>query len=223
MSKDQKVLQNSRKNELLKEIFESSIDLTVNYGEIGIDTIFDEVVLKEIPVLKTIVSTYKIGKTIRERHFAKKLIVFLKEFHSKEIEQEKLDEFRSRFEEDEKYRDQVMEQIAVFNDRFDDIEKSKVLANLFRSHIHDKMNWACFIEMATCLDRLFPRVLIILKKFGTELNFKLPKGHELDSPDIHAILSAAAILSQERKDHYSFLGSIGHDLYLLGINPEPGE
>ena len=85
-----KEYEEKKSNQISEELVETSMDLTIDYAELTLDTIFDGAILEEIPIIKTIVSTYKIGTSIRERHFAKKLAIFLKEFHANEIDIDKL-------------------------------------------------------------------------------------------------------------------------------------
>lgn len=48
-----------------------------DFMEVGLDTILDDGLLKDIPVINSIISLYKTGMNIRERFLIKKLIVFL--------------------------------------------------------------------------------------------------------------------------------------------------
>ena len=50
--------------------------------EIGIDSLLDDGIWKDIPFISTAVSIYRIGHSIRERHHLKKLAVFLNEIHA---------------------------------------------------------------------------------------------------------------------------------------------
>ncbi len=62
--------------ELEKSILEKPSDLAMEYLEIGLDEITNSEIIKNIPVLKTVVSLFQTGMSIKERHFAKKLMVF---------------------------------------------------------------------------------------------------------------------------------------------------
>ncbi len=208
-------MKNKKQNKLSTELIEPSIDLAIDYSEIALDTIFDEEILEEIPIIKTIVSTYKIGNSIKERHFTKKIALFFKEFYSCSIEETKLTEFREKFSTDEKYRDKVMEQISIYNDRFIDNQKSRILANLFASHIEGKFDWTYYLELSHCLESLSPRTILLLHKMS-EADFRIPFKSELDEPGVLGILNSSGILSSVLDNDYNFQGTIGHDLYLYG-------
>ncbi|MDF4560139.1 hypothetical protein P3494_26935, partial [Vibrio parahaemolyticus] len=48
-------------------------------AEIAIDSVLDDGVLKDIPVVGTAVSLYQTGVAVRERQYVKKLVTFLSE------------------------------------------------------------------------------------------------------------------------------------------------
>lgn len=68
--------------ENLSVAFSDSLEVDIVEGvselaEIGLDSIMDEGMLKEVPFLSTVVSLYKIGTSLKERHNLKKLAIFL--------------------------------------------------------------------------------------------------------------------------------------------------
>ena len=44
-----------------------------DFAEIGLDSVMEDGLLKEIPFLSTAVSVYRIGKSIHERHYWRKI------------------------------------------------------------------------------------------------------------------------------------------------------
>ncbi len=142
---------------LKKEIIYPSIDLTIDYSEIALDSILDnQAFLKEIPILKHIVSIVKIGLGIRERYFIKKLLIFLEEFHKGRIDPEKHEKFKSKFSNNKPYQKNVIDHLMIWIDRFDSEMKSKILSYLFKAHIENKLNWTRFFELSVCIDKLHP-------------------------------------------------------------------
>lgn len=105
-------------NQFSKELLDPSIDLAQDFTEIFIDDLIDNETLKEIPFVKTVVGVIKTGISINQLWFAKKLLTFIKEFNSGHIDPEKLLNFRTKINNDKKYRQKVVEQIMVFNERF---------------------------------------------------------------------------------------------------------
>ena len=135
-------------------LISNNFDNALDYAEIGLDAFVSDEILKEIPIVKTVVGVVKSGLKVKEIIFAKKILTFLKEFHSGKLPKKKFEKFKKEFTTDEKYRAKVMEQIMVFNDTFLQIEKSKVFANLFAAHLNEAYGWDDFVNLSLCLNQL---------------------------------------------------------------------
>jgi len=76
----------SRKLEVEKSLVESiSPDIssnTIELTEVAVDSILDDGLLRDIPIINTLVGIFKVGKTITQRYYIKKIINFLNTFNS---------------------------------------------------------------------------------------------------------------------------------------------
>jgi len=198
----------------LEEGLESSaIDLTIDYAEMALDSFIDNEIVREIPIVKTIVGLIKGGLKVREVFFAKKLLTFLKEFHSRKIEDSKLSEFQETFKTDQKYRESVIEQILVLNERFLEVEKSKILANLFLAHINEKFSWDSFKDLSVCLNNLHLRGVKLLEDLEKKPEpFYEPLDHGSEE---EALLASAGIIL--RWGTHLRINRHGQFLYIYGI------
>ncbi len=156
----------------------------------------------------------KEGVAIREIFLAKKLLTFLSNYHNKTLNQVKKLAFLKKFQNDKKYRESVIEQIVVLNDRFIGVEKSKILSNLFLSHINEKFNWEGFQELAQCLDNLNTRGFNILEESEKSQQPFYFKTYEQEK-DGGGILFSAGICVIHG-NHYS-INAHGQYLYFYGI------
>jgi hypothetical protein len=145
-------------------LVDPGIDLSTDLTEIAIDTIFTDGILKEIPIVKSIVAISKAGLAIKDMHFAKKILTFFQEFHKGNISQEKRDEFLNKLITDTPYRQDVMEQIIIYNDRFLITAKSKILANLLLAHVNGNIDWETFSETSQSLESINSRGLKAMSK-----------------------------------------------------------
>jgi hypothetical protein len=102
----------------------NNFDNSLDYAEIGLDAFVSDGILKEIPIVKTVVGVVKSGLKVKEIFFAKKILTFLRE------------------------------QIMLFNDAFLQVEKSKIFANLFAAHLNEAYAWDDFINLTLCLNQL---------------------------------------------------------------------
>lgn len=147
------------------EIFERSLDLSIDYAELALDTMVTTGFLKDIPFIKSLYSAYNIYASVTDRFRVKKILSFLRQLNSKTINQEKLEKFKKDFEDD-KYRNEVMETIILLNERFMHVEKSKVLANLTRNLIEENISYIDFQYLSSILDAIQLRGLIYLRSWG---------------------------------------------------------
>ncbi len=135
------------------EILNPNIDLAIDYSQIGLDSIIENPVFKEIPVIKTLVAIAKTGIAIKQRFFVKKFLVFLKEFHSGNVNEDILKKFKKDFE-DRNYRKKITEQILLTIEDLDSVNKSKILAYLFKAYTDGSFGWERFIAMSNVLKNL---------------------------------------------------------------------
>lgn len=130
-----------------KEILEPSLDLGIDYSELFIDDLIENEAIKEIPIVKSVVGLIKTGISINQFWFAKKLLTFIKEFNSGDIDQNKKKLFQEKISNDDKFRKKVTEQLMVFIDRHIEITKSKILSNIFKAYIEEKITYNNFISI----------------------------------------------------------------------------
>ncbi|GGH16816.1 hypothetical protein [Mucilaginibacter phyllosphaerae] len=205
------------------EILNTSLDVGIDYAELGFDDLLNDGVLKEIPVIKTLISIAKIGINVKEKFFIKKLLTFLKELHSGGALSDKSNDFKNKFGSDSKYREKVTEQIMIFLDAHLTIEKSKILAKLFTAHVEGKFDWNHFVNLSTCLNSLYPQSFDFLKQLSNT-NFKIPLSPERDSLGLSRDLNNEALLNSSGLaydaspwDSAFEVGKLGQDLYNYGI------
>ena len=148
--------------ETLSVAFSDSLEVDVaewvgELAEIGLDSIMDEGILKEIPFLSTAISLYKIGTSLKERHNLKKLAAFLDEVNKGITSEEKRQEYQQKFRTRDKFRNQEMEYLLVLIDRYINYEKPKMLAKLYLSYLDGAIVW----EEMTMYSEVIDRMLIL--------------------------------------------------------------
>jgi hypothetical protein len=142
------------KESFAREILNPSIDPAVDYAEIALDALTTNEVIKEIPVIKSILAVFKTGVAIREWHFVRKLLTFLKEYHANPTEEGKTEEFRQKMNSDSVFCGKVANHLLVILDRYITEEKAKILAHLFKAHVNGQIGWEEFMSLSITLDSL---------------------------------------------------------------------
>ena len=138
-----------------KSLFDDSKDIIEDYLEIGIDSIIDDGMLKEIPIVKTIVGVLKVGKNVHDRNLLKQTLVFINEFNRNEIRQDKIEEYKKRIENDPKKCEDELGRIILLLNNFIDREKSIMLSKVFKDYVGQLLNWNEFCEYSEIINRLF--------------------------------------------------------------------
>ncbi|WP_179416156.1 hypothetical protein HDF19_08465 [Mucilaginibacter sp. E4BP6] len=200
------VLKDSIQNELLSSIF----DLSQDYAEIGIDKLLDNAAFKEMPVVKTIVSLSKGALAIREIVVARKLIVFLQQFHKGLHSQSDVDKMIKNLVSDSGKRDRIIEQIIIMNERYIESKQSVVHANLLLAYLKSRLTWNELSDLLICLDALHPRSMDYLEQLEKQNFVFLPA---LSSSWVGSLIAVG--LTLQKGPHK--INELGRKLYYYGV------
>jgi hypothetical protein len=181
-----------------------------DYLEIGLDSQLTEGVLKELPVVSTSLAIYKATLGIRDFILLKKIILFLKE--ASKVDEQERQEFLSKIAEDKKYQRRVGEQLLLYIDRLDDIEKAIFLAKLFNGYVKREIEYDTFQRLSNAVDKTFIGDLrnlkqyysTDLKKVGKDILHHLAQSG-LVSMESHMILDSDGIIFNQNKLGETFI------------------
>lgn len=215
-------------NEVISnEMIKTSLDLSVDYGELVLDNLTDDILLQEVPFIKTLVSGINLTLAVREKFFIKKLLNFLTTFHQGTIDSVKYNEFKNKLNNDHNYRDKVTETLTVMIERHIVINQSKVIANLIRSHINGFISWDRFCVLCITLEKLHPNYYKTLYEMKLKSDIELSHSYRGSTAggssdeyfrfnhEQEAILISSGLISP-RGTHY-LVSPIGKDLFKYGI------
>ena len=104
----------SLENSLSSDICDTVGDL----AEVGLDAVMDDGILKDIPILSTVVGLYRIGHTIRERHEIKQLALFVAELNRGCTDESKRKQLLEKLNSDTRKSKQEIEYILVVLDNY---------------------------------------------------------------------------------------------------------
>ena len=140
---------------LSDSISKEATSLTTDFLEIGLDAVMDDGILKEIPILSTAVGLYKIGHSLKERHYIKKLIAFIDALNKGVADEEKREYYKSKVKDDPKRRNKELEYILLLIDRYIQTDKAQYLAIAYLNYLDNYIQWDKFVKATEILDRLF--------------------------------------------------------------------
>lgn len=132
---------------------EGSVDMAVDYIEIGLDSVLEDGLLKDVPIASTVVALYRIGNSFKERHNLKKLYIFINEINKRIVDEDKLREYKEKFQSNDKYRNQEIEYLLVLLDRYVNYDKPQMLAKLYLAYLDGLIMWEELTMYAEVVDR----------------------------------------------------------------------
>ena len=142
-------------------------------AEVGLDAIMEDGMLKDIPILSSAVSLYKIGNNLKERHHLKKLIVFLDTINQGIVTEKKRTEYQHKFQNNENFRDKEIEYLLILIDRYISNDKPQLLAKFYLAYLDELINWFEFTVFAETIERFLPDDIERLYfDFPVQFNFK---------------------------------------------------
>ena len=127
--------------------------LAVDTAEIAFDSILEEGVLRDIPVVSAIVGIGKVRASIRDYLLAKKVLLFLQPLG--EVPDEDRLAFAQKLEENPETKTHVGETVIMLLDRFDDFHKARWAGQLFSFVVAGRIQYKEFVRLNNSIDRAF--------------------------------------------------------------------
>ena len=132
--------------------------------ELGIDSFIEDGVLKEFPIVNTIVSGLKFAKNIYDRNLLKQTLTFIAELNNGTISKDKLISYQATILNNPKKCEEELGRILIYLNSFMDKEKSIMLSKLFKAYVNQIINWNEFCEYSEIVNRLFIQDIPVLKE-----------------------------------------------------------
>ena len=152
---------------LANSITQETREITVDLLEVGLDTVLDEGILKDIPILSTAIHVYQIGNSMKERHYIKKLIAFISEINRGIEDDEKRDYYKRMITGNASRRKKEIEYILLLLDRYIQAEKADMLAKLYLAYLDIKISWNDLSKYSEVIDRFLPGDYAVLRSAST--------------------------------------------------------
>lgn len=147
-------------------------DIITDALEAIIDTQSQDGLLKEFPIIGVPIKLYKAFNGIKDRIFLKKLSRFFEELSS--VSEGDRIEFWTKYEGDEKEKQKLGDQIIIYLDRHDNLDKSALLARAFGAYIKEEITYSNFLDLAVLIDSVkihhLDVVAAVLASVGIEIS-----------------------------------------------------
>lgn len=137
-------------------LFDATLsDACLDMAELGIDSLLDEGIFKNVPIVSVLVGIGKTAQNIHDRNLLRQTIKFINTFNEKIIEQDKLNQYKERIYTNPKFAEEELGRVIITLNSNVDLKKSEILARFFRAYIEQKINWNTFCELSEVTSRLF--------------------------------------------------------------------
>lgn len=130
---------------------DEALSLVKEYSEVALDSVLKEGVLKDIPLVGTLMGLYKIGYSLKERHTIKKILVFINQ--SAEIPKADRDAFLTKLSANDQYKESVAEKVLLLIERLDETKKAEIVGNLFRLMVMGVIEKDHFLRLSGIVER----------------------------------------------------------------------
>lgn len=156
-------------------------DVGIDIAEIGIDSILDNQLLQQIPIVKTFIGFTQAGVNIQDRLFLKKILTFLQGVD--DIPTKKREEMIKKIDTSKKYRMKVGEKLLYILDNCNDYETADNVTMLFKAFLKNEITYDDYLRSAPVIAGLDN------DKISEFLSVYVPEPHGIDiqkaSPLLH--------------------------------------
>ncbi len=153
---------------LIKSIGTDIGTIAGEFFEVGIDSLCDDGLLRDIPFVSTVASVFHIGKTIRDRHSILKLAAFIEQINQSIVDEEELEKYKMQFEANEKQRNNELSHLLIVIDRYIGMDRPRMLAKLYLAYLRQEIQWPELLSYAEVVDRLLPNDYELLASNGIQ-------------------------------------------------------
>lgn len=128
------------------------ISISKDIGEIGIDSLLNEGLFKDIPIVGTGLSFYKLINSASDRILLNKLIRFINELDLKN--QDEINQFKTKYLENDDYK-KIGSKILLSLERADDLTKIKWLAKSLRIFVNRNISKSEFLRLSSIINSAY--------------------------------------------------------------------
>ncbi|MFR9546123.1 MAG: hypothetical protein SNJ29_11170 [Rikenellaceae bacterium] len=135
--------------------------------ELSIDSLMDDGIAKDIPVVGTIVGLIKSSQNIGNWLFLKKILAFLTKLES--VDRQQREKMINKIDNSKTYRKKVGDQLLFIIDSCEDDIKAEYIAVLFKAFINEEVTYDDFMKGSSIINRLTTVDFDRFVKFGADM------------------------------------------------------
>lgn len=136
---------------LLEPVFSTALDI----GEVGIDSLLDDGIFKDIPIVNLVMGIGKTAQNIHERNLLQQTLNFIKSFNEKTIDEKKLKKYKEKIDKSSKIAEKELGRVLIILNNNVEVKKSQLLGKVFRAYVDENIDWNQFCDLSEAISRLF--------------------------------------------------------------------
>ena len=137
-----------------ESVFDAHLsDVLGETAELGIDSVLDEGILKDIPIVSTVIGFAKTAQNIYDRNLLRQTASFIKTFNAGSISTKKLQKYRDKIDSNPQYAEKDLGRVLILLNSYVDLEKSAILAKFYRAYVEEEISWEQFGELSVNISR----------------------------------------------------------------------
>ena len=131
---------------------DSVVEFSKEVLEMGIDAALESGIVKEIPIVSTVVGVFSVGGAIRDQLLASKVIGFLAELSK--LSTEERDGMIEKLNADEKFAGRVGDALIEILDRMESERKPGIAAQCFAAYARGQIDYLQLRRLLVAIERL---------------------------------------------------------------------
>ncbi len=138
-------------NSLFSDIANNIPDI----AEFGIDSILNEGILKDFPLMSTLIGVKSVAQNLHDRNLLRQTLTFVKELNSGQLDGKKKEKYKKKINENPKKAEAELGRVLIILNQNIELAKSKILAAIFREYINENIDWKTFCEFSEITKMFF--------------------------------------------------------------------
>ena len=128
-------------------------EINADLYEVLIDSFLKDGIVKDIPIIGTILKLSKFSMSLKEHLFLKKIIYFISEL--KDISPKDRNKMISELDESKVHRIKVGEKLIYIIDKCEDHVSTEYVAKFFKSSLLNKISYSDFLRCTSIIQNIF--------------------------------------------------------------------
>ncbi|NQU83376.1 MAG: hypothetical protein HQ536_01565 [Parcubacteria group bacterium] len=136
---------------LINSLASEGLKIIPNTIEIALDSKLKEGLLKEVPVIGSLIKIVQAGINVRDELFLEKILLFLKELGK--VSRTERKKFAQKLDKNPDFKQKTGEALLLLLERLNDMEKPIIVAKIFAQHIKEKIGFMTMKRLAIIVDQ----------------------------------------------------------------------